>query len=284
MTKTARKTRKRTRRRRGRKRAAGSQLELPMRTRGGKRKGAGRKPSGKFGRGAGVPHRRRGEHKRNWPVHISITVLPDLPSLRGRRCIKAIERAFWGACHRGRPDFRPVHFSVQKRHVHLIVEAECGLALSRGMQGLCIRIARALNKALRRRGKVFSDRFFSRAMSKPAETRNSLVYVLNNARRHDAQRGKVRDRWWIDPCSSGRYFDGWVDCPARPPPDEAEWVVARPRCWLLRQGWRKFGGGAIRVDEVPGRRGLQRAAKGSTGPGAFRPSSPDAIVLQHHEL
>jgi hypothetical protein len=180
-------------------------------------------------------------------------VLPELPSLRGRRCIKAIERAFWGACHRGRTDFRPVHFSVQKHHVHLIVEADSALALSRGMQGLCIRIAKALNKALKRRGRVFSDRFFSRAMTRPTDTRNCIVYVLNNVRRHDAQRGKVRARRWIDPCSSGRYFNGWIDSPSCPPP-EAEWVVAKPKSWLLKWGWRKYGGGPIHLDEVPGRR------------------------------
>jgi hypothetical protein len=180
-------------------------------------------------------------------------VLPKLPSLRGRRCIKAIERAFWGACHRGRSDFRPVHFSVQKHHIHLIVEADSALALSRGMQGLCIRIARALNKALKRKGKVFSDRFFSRAMSRPTEIRNALVYVLNNVRKHDAQRGKVRERRWIDPCSSGNYFKGWLDFQARPPPDPEEWVVVKPRSWLLTYGWRAYGGGPIGLDEVPGR-------------------------------
>lgn len=252
--KRSQKARTRRPRRRKRSRAiAGRQLELPIRSRGGSRTGAGRKPTGKFGRGAGVRHRSRGEHKPKWPIHISITVLPDLPSLRGRRCVKAIERAFWGACHCGRPDFRPIHFSVQKRHVHLIVEAESGLALSRGMQGLCIRIAKALNRALKRKGKVFSDRFYSRAVSRPTETRNCLIYVLNNVRKHDAQRGKVRERRWIDPCSSGKYFNGWVDCPARPPPDRADWLVAKPRSWLLRRGWREHGGGPIRLEEVPGR-------------------------------
>lgn len=237
-----------------------------MRTRGGKRKGAGRKPSGKFGRRSGVSHRPRGEHKQRNPVHVSSTVLPDLPSLRGRRCVKAIERAFWGACHRGRPDFRPIHFSVQKRHLHLIVEADSALALSRGMQGLSIRIAKALNRALGRKGKVFADRFYSRAISRPTETRNCLIYVLNNIRRHDAQRRKVRDRRWIDPCSSGKYFDGWVDCPARPPPDQADWVVAKPHSWLLRWGWQAHGGGPIRLDEVPGTELHKRQGSDHTQP------------------
>jgi hypothetical protein len=125
-----------------------------------------------------------------------------------------------------------------------------------------------LNRALARKGKVFSDRFYSRAVSRPTETRNCIVYVLNNIRKHDAQREKVRDRCWIDPCSSGRYFDGWVDCPARPPParpppDRADWVVARPRSWLLRSGWRKHGGGPIDLDEVPGKKRFGASWKGS---------------------
>ena len=40
---------------------------------------------------------------------------------------------------------RLTQFSIQSNHAHLIVEVDDRHALSRGMQGLCIRIARALN-------------------------------------------------------------------------------------------------------------------------------------------
>jgi REP element-mobilizing transposase RayT len=45
-----------------------------------------------------------------------------------------------------RPGFRVVHYGVMGDHVHLIVEGVNREALSRGMQGLAIRLAKALNR------------------------------------------------------------------------------------------------------------------------------------------
>ncbi len=68
-----------------------------------------------------------------------------------------------------------------------------------------MRIARALNRLWQRRGPVFSDRFHERALRSPREVRNSLVYVLQDARKHGIGfRGP-------DPFSSGEAFDGWAD-------------------------------------------------------------------------
>jgi hypothetical protein len=137
--------------------------------------------------------------------------------------------------------------SVQDHHLHLIVEAADAVALSRGIQGLAVRIARAVNRALGRRGRVFTDRYFSRILKTPREVRNGLAYVLNNTRRHASQRGE-RLAWnWIDDRSSGRYFDGWSE--ARPLPDD-ECPVAAPHTWLLTKGWRRHG--LVRVNEIPG--------------------------------
>ena len=44
--------------------------------------------------------------------------------------------------------FRVVHFSVQADHVHLIVEADSRLGLIRGVQGLAVRCAKAINREL----------------------------------------------------------------------------------------------------------------------------------------
>jgi hypothetical protein len=59
---------------------------------------------------------------------------------------------------------RLVEFSVLGNDLHLVVEADTSEALSRGMQGLCIRLAMALNRALRRTGQVFSDHYHSRLL------------------------------------------------------------------------------------------------------------------------
>jgi hypothetical protein len=81
------------------------------------------------------------------------------------------------------------------------------------MQGLKVRIAKALNKFWKRRGTVFSDRYHARILRTPREVRRALLYVLQNARRHGMR------LLGVDPCSSGAWFDGWaiaVTPPSRP--------------------------------------------------------------------
>ena len=68
--------------------------------------------------------------------------------------------------------------------IHLIVEASDRVALSRGVQGLCIRLARAVNRACGRRGPVFADRYHARALKTPRSVRFALRYVLLNAHKH----------------------------------------------------------------------------------------------------
>jgi putative transposase len=79
---------------------------------------------------------------------------------------------------------RVVAFSVQSNHVHLVVEAHDAPTLSRGVQGLAIRLARAVNRVLDARGRVFRERFHARELRTPREVRSALVYVLLNARKH----------------------------------------------------------------------------------------------------
>jgi hypothetical protein len=52
--------------------------------------------------------------------------------------------------------FRLLHFSVQHAHVHLLVEAEAQDDLRRGVQGLVIRVAKAINRAPRSSARWFS--------------------------------------------------------------------------------------------------------------------------------
>ncbi len=107
-----------------------------------------------------------------------------------------------------RDDFRVVRHSVQRDHLHLIVEADDKKALSRGMRGLAIRCALAVNRALGRRGALWGDRYHASALRTPRMVRNALVYVLANAARH------LRAVAGLDPCSSAPWFDGFHDAVA----------------------------------------------------------------------
>jgi hypothetical protein len=141
--------------------------------------------------------------------------------------------------------FRVFEYSVQADHVHLLVEADHPTRFERGMRGLTIRIAKAVNRALVRVGRVWGDRFHARLIRTPREMRNALVYVLNNWRKHlPASHG-------LDAKSSAAWFLGWrtpVDAPGRSP-------VARARTWLATVGWRRAGR-LLDVDEAP-RRGAK---------------------------
>jgi REP element-mobilizing transposase RayT len=212
------------------------QLSLPpARTWGGRRAGAGRKltPGGR----AGVPHRTRPAHVAAYPLHITLRAGRTVRCLRASRVFPAVCRALAAASHGG---FRVLHFSVQDDHVHLIVEADDTGALGRGLRGLAIRVARAVNRALGRRGRVWSDRYHARPLTTPREVRHCLVYVLLNWRKHcEEERG-------LDPCSSALWFDGWRDAVARAP---AAAPVVRARTWLAAVGWRRHG--LLGIDERP---------------------------------
>ena len=80
---------------------------------------------------------------------------------------------------------RVVEYTVQSNHLHLLVEVSNHPALSRGMIGLTVRLARGLNRLWRRRGRVFPDRYHARALTSPREVRNALA-------RHDPEFFRTR--------------------------------------------------------------------------------------------
>jgi REP element-mobilizing transposase RayT len=238
------------------------QVEMVFRRHGGKRRGAGRKPTTVRGGvvRAGVPHRRRPAHRAALPLHITLRLGDDavasLRTLRRRDCYRVLRAAFVHGCCRNQGRFRICQYSVQRTHIHMIVEARDRQAISRGVQAFCIRAARGLNRLVARKGAVFGDRYHEQPLTSPRQVRNALVYVLNNARRHGEHRGMptgMQRRWpveWIDNYSSAVYFDGWQNVRAlgRPPPDEPAPVVPA-RTWLLGHGWRRHG--PIALDEMP---------------------------------
>ena len=191
---------------------------------GGRRKGAGPKP--KSGR-AGVRHSRRVHFAEELPAHVTLKLREGLPTLRKPREYQVILGAFLAASERD--DFRVVHHSVQGDHMHLIVEADGRRALSLGMQGLGIRIARRLNRLWQRTGKVFADRYHDRILRSPREVIRVLNYVLNNARKHGWSYAGV------DGYCSGRWFAGVRKALRRLVPEQL-----RPKTWLLAESWRRF--------------------------------------------
>src|SRR5438132_8198657 len=115
------------------------------------------------------------------------------------------------------------------------------------MQGLAIRIAKRLNRALGRGGRVFSDRYHAHVLRTPREVRNALAYALNNARKH----GISASRRWIDDASSAALFEGWDTGMFEYEPGmmrllfraDGSPITAPAGSWLLRRGWHRHAPG-----------------------------------------
>ena len=182
------------------------QLELALRETprwGGRRRAAGRKP----GPRPRIRHRSRSpEVASRFPCHVTLKVRPGIPSLRTAKLVREVERSFAKCCNRG--DFRLVHYSLQRDHAHLVVEADDAAALGRGMKAIGARLARAVHRVFRRSGSVLADRYHVRVLKTPLEVRRAIAYVLLNARRHAAALGR-KLRHGVDTASSGAWFDGW---------------------------------------------------------------------------
>lgn len=123
-----------------------------------------------------------------------------------------------------------MHYSLQRDHVHLIVEADDAGSLARGM------------------------------ITTPRETRNALAYVLLNARKHLVQRGVPagRLRPEPDPASSRSLVRRLARPPARSR-RRGPSCVSEARTWLLAMGWRRHG--LIDPGEYPGSRKARERAR-----------------------
>jgi putative transposase len=188
------------------------QQELPFkRGRGGRRKGAGRR------RGTRASHHARPRFEKPTPVHVTVRVRRHVWNLRSRRCHRRIAHCLEEAV--GRFGLRVIEYSVLGNHIHLIVEADDAQALSRGMQGLSIRIAKSLNTLMNLRGGVFDDHYDGRLLTTPTELVRAIAYVLRNHEHHYGSAGR-------DPFSSDAL---------RAPERQAQLSV--PISWLLRSGW-----------------------------------------------
>jgi REP element-mobilizing transposase RayT len=218
---------------------------------------AGRKPKGAR---AGSRHQKRPVVKPQHPLHVVMRVVSAVGNMRRRSLYRAMRDATITAALR--EQIRIVHISIQRTHVHMLVEAENKVALARGMQGFQISAARNINTALavgsrRRRGSVFADRYHLEVITSPTRAHHAIRYIVNNWRKHKEDRHGLASTWLVDPFSTGILFPDWKEredkalmWPMRDTYDPL--IVRRPASWLLREGWKRAG--SISVHDVPSKR------------------------------
>ena len=142
----------------------------------------------------------------------------------------AVEFHFVLGVHLTQPDFNGVRNGqrilgarVVVREQRKVSEAPDRRALTRAIQGFSIRVAKGLNRMMGRKGRVFDDRYHARVLRTPTEVRHAIRYVLDNARKHAAERGETYPAGYVDPYSSAGAPD----------------LALPAQTWLLREGWRR---------------------------------------------
>jgi REP element-mobilizing transposase RayT len=248
------------------------QLELPEppkvdkngQRRGGKRDGAGRKP--RDGRDR-EKHDTRPPLDARHPVHVTLRVAADIRNLRKRHVYDAVRFAMGSVFeHEG---FHIVHMSIQRDHLHLIVEVQSRREMSTGMQVFESVVARFINAAItkrtgvRRSGQVFPDRYHEEIIRTPTQARHALRYVTNNWRKHREDRVDFARGWLVDPYSSAILFPWWEELDGpwmwKPRADYNPLPVWRGKTWLLEKGWKVAG--PISAHDVPGPRARDRRSE-----------------------
>src|SRR5207248_7181177 len=144
---------------------------------------------------------------RRHPVHVVLRTWRSW--LRTGEMYRAIRRVL--VHFYGRDDFRVVHLSIQKNHLHFLIEATDRRALSRGMQSLASRCAHAINGVDDNNCEVFEYRYHATQITTARQARHTLASVLHNWRKHREDTTCERAfQAKLDPYASGMAFDGWI--------------------------------------------------------------------------
>lgn len=100
----------------------------------------------------------------------------SIPSLQGPELLpivkECVERGSEGQ------GYRLVLCAIHPRQLHLLLEAVDTRGCIRAVQGLAIRLARHVNRALNRRGKLFADRYLDELLRSPQEVTDCVTQLF----------------------------------------------------------------------------------------------------------
>jgi hypothetical protein len=138
---------------------------------------------------------------------VTVRATATIAKLGLQRAQRLLERARAAAL---RAEFHIIAVAARRRSIELVVEASDRYALARGMQGFEIRAARACNRAGKRSGCVFVDRYRALPLA-TVDARRAALAALSH---HRAHRRAPRNSWSTSAYSSSR--PGITD--SAPPP------------------------------------------------------------------
>jgi REP element-mobilizing transposase RayT len=146
-------------------------------------KGAGRpKVLTKLELASRIYHRSRPELLKAKPVHVTIKANKNIvPNLRSKVLYKEIRQSMKRARILG---IRIIHFTVQRDHVHMMMEADNKQQLGESMRVLSISLSKRLSHVLKRKVKALKSRYHLHILKSLQEIKNAKNYIVNNSIKH----------------------------------------------------------------------------------------------------
>jgi REP element-mobilizing transposase RayT len=136
-----------------------------------------------------VPHRKREKLPAKTPIHATIKIRSNIvQTLRNKIVFKKISKAILRARVQG---LRIIHFTVQKDHLHLLIETHNNKELAKGMQALGISLAKSLKNLTKVKGPIYKERYHLHILKTVQEIKNVKAYILGNAHKH----GVIKDHF-----------------------------------------------------------------------------------------
>jgi REP element-mobilizing transposase RayT len=112
-------------------------------------------------------------------MHLTVKVHDDVPSLRRPELRERLGVLLEGARKRG---VRTLSFAIMPNHIHILCIANSAATLRDATRYVLGQLARFVNQLFRRRGKVFTDRYWSTCITTVKQGWTALCYVLKNAK------------------------------------------------------------------------------------------------------
>jgi hypothetical protein len=151
-------------------------------------------------------------------VQVTLKLQPGLPSLRSPALKACVEQAI-DAGHE-RFGMRLLRHSLEKDGLALFIVAPNRRALSRGIQGISVRIARAVNRKLERKGRLFADRY---------EAQSTQAVSTRAAPNSRVAQGKITRKKTSRVITSAKRTAAAPKSPARAKPSRAAPTRSKPR-------------------------------------------------------
>jgi REP element-mobilizing transposase RayT len=129
-----------------------------------------------------IYHRSRPDLPAGKPVHITIKADKNfVPNLRNKILYKEIRASFKRARLLG---IRIIHFSVQRDHIHFLIEAQNKTQLGQSMRVLSISLTKRLSQVLKKKIKALKTRYHLHILESLKEINNVANYIKNNGQKH----------------------------------------------------------------------------------------------------